>query len=214
MTMEASAEDDVASLEAEIKREELEILALKEARRELDREAKQLNYSKSRETNPVPRQSSRMTSTKSQTSSASIQSLKDISKPVRQTATSTAGTASKRMPSVVARRMAEQKEAAAARSRTSKTPTPPDTSSPAVTEGLAPSMPEVHVQSPSNSSATLPDEAEDEDKTVVIGKDKANAAPAVGGIEGKEADADMTTLSKPQLQPRLPAEQFDKILVS
>lgn len=140
-------------------------------------------------------------------------SLKDVNKPTRQppastTTTTSASTASiggKRVPSIVARRMAEQKEAAAARSRANITPTlssplPNNQKSPART----PSVPSLNVQSPSNTSMQAQDEAEDEDQTIVIGERKT-------AIE--QVDAEIAAPPKPQLQPRIPSDQFDKILV-
>lgn len=140
-------------------------------------------------------------------------SLKDVNKPTRQppasttmTSAPTAGIGGKRVPSIVARRMAEQKEAAAARSRANITPTlssplPNNQKSPART----PSVPSLNVQSPSNTSMQAQNENEDEDQTIVIGDRKT-------AIE--QVDAEFASPPRQQLQPRIPADQFDKILVS
>lgn len=119
------------------------------------------------------------------------------------------------MPSVVARRMAEQKEAAAARSKLTKTPSPPPPATLSPQKDTSTSkLPEVNVQSPSNSSAIPPDEPEDEDQTIVISKSKTNTATGLEKDKADEAQSDIQTPPKRKLQPRLPPEQFDKILVS
>lgn len=220
MTIEASAEEDLATLEAEIRREELEILALKEARRELDKEARQVDASRMRSGSSTQSRAPPARTAPAKTAPSSVKTSTASSNPSRpppakapmSTTTSATTIGGRRVPEVVARRMAEQKAAAAAAasSRTSKTSSPP----PAVTvskSSLNASVPAVNVQSPSNTSMA---NDEDEDQTVVLGGRKGeDLASITEDTQTHEEATASTPPPKRKLQPRLPVEQLDKVLV-
>lgn len=222
MTIEASAEEDLATLEAEIRREELEILALKEARRELDKEARQVDASRMRSGPSMQSRAPPARTALAKTAPSSVKTSTASSNPSRpppakapMSATTSATTiGGRRVPDVVARRMAEQKAAAAAVSnRSSKTPSP--SSPPVVTQATHPSLntsvPAVNVQSPSNTSMA---NDEDEDQTVVLsGRKGKDLASVTEDTQTHEEATASTPPPKRQLQPRLPVEQLDKVLV-
>lgn len=217
-TIEDSKEDDIASLEADIKREELEILALKEVRKELDREAKEAAGAKSSSSSSsiAGRQAPRTTSTRPPPPAVKMPSLKIADRPTKPAAKTVSSSSAattiggKRVPSIVARRMAEQKEAAA-NARSPKGSSPASSVSATPKASLAPSVPELNVQSPSNTSMANHEEEGDEDQTIVLG-----GRPTLSDAKDEvpTSEPEVVAPPRPQLNPRIPSEQFEKILVS